>query len=153
LDLNGKPEFFISCVLLCFHRLISFLSSAISVFFAMDAPRQSPFFLPLAGSELPAFVACSVFFSFSSVSPLHPPLIRGSTVRQGLARFLSLLDFSSAARVGPVKIFPASAPLIAAVFFSPTRARVLHSPRLISAGFLGSLNLLVLLELAPDLTC
>jgi hypothetical protein len=93
------------------------------------------------------------FFAFSSVSPLHPPLIWGSTVRQGLARFLSLLDFSSATRVGLVEIFPASAPLIAAVFFSPTRARVLHSPRLISAGFLGSVNLLVLLELAPDLRC
>jgi hypothetical protein len=122
-----------------------------SSFFFFGSHFGSLFFLSLdLSSQLSSPVR---FFAFSSASPLHPPLIRGSTVHQGLAWFLSLLDFSGAARVGPVEIFPASAPLIAGVFFSPTRARVLHSPRPISAGFLGSVNLLVLLELASDLSC
>jgi hypothetical protein len=76
----------------------------------VDAPEKKSPFLPLAGSELVAFVASSVFGCPLLCIPASSSIDSGKLSPSRSCPVSSLLDFSGAARVGRVEIFLASAP-------------------------------------------
>jgi hypothetical protein len=121
-----RSEFKSGIVLFCFSFIfVSFGESGIVLFcfvLFFFYPGAESLFFPLAGSKLLAFVAWSVF-AFPSASPLHPPLIRGSTIRQGPARFFLVCSIPQPPPVFCRLTSPLGAPPGTFFFLSAAAAR------------------------------